>query len=69
MPSLFKWDDEEPATAEEPEPETVGVLSRLIAEKGEEYSTEIPASTTHNQQVYRLAKLCQKAGFVPYIGK
>jgi hypothetical protein len=46
-----------------------GVLSALIAEKGKEYASEIPASTTHNQQIYRLAILCQKAGFVPYIGK
>lgn len=33
----------------------------------EEY--RIPASTSHNQHIYRLAILCQKAGFVPYIGK
>jgi len=46
-----------------------GVLATFISEKGEEYSSEIPASTTHNQQIYRLAILCQKAGFVPYIGK
>ncbi len=46
-----------------------GVLSTLIAENGEEYISEIPASTTHNQQIYRLAILCRKAGFVPYIGK
>jgi len=46
-----------------------GVLSTLIAENGEEYIAEIPASTTHNQQIYRLAILCRKAGFVPYIGK
>jgi DNA modification methylase len=46
-----------------------GVLSAFISEKGEEYITEIPASTTHNQQIYRLAILCQKAGLVPYIGK
>jgi len=44
-----------------------GVLPLFIAEKGEEYG--IPASTTHNQHIYRLAILCQKAGFVPYIGK
>lgn len=46
-----------------------GVLSAFISEKGEEYIPEIPASTTHNQQIYRLAILCQKAGLVPYIGK
>jgi len=46
-----------------------GVLSTLISEKGEEYIPEVPASTTHNQQIYRLAILCQKAGLVPYIGK
>ncbi|MBA7674873.1 hypothetical protein ES703_83098 [subsurface metagenome] len=46
-----------------------GVLSALISEKGEEYSLEVPASTTHNQQIYRLAILCRKAGLVPYIGK
>jgi len=46
-----------------------GVLSAFISEKGEEYVSEIPASTTHNQQIYRLAILCQKAGLVPFIGK
>lgn len=49
---------------------TLGVQAALplfVAEKGEEY--EIPASTTHNQQIYRLGILCRKAGFVPYIGK
>ncbi len=46
-----------------------GVLSAFISEKGEEYISEVPASTTHNQQIYRLAILCQKAGLVPYIGK
>ncbi|MBE0415010.1 MAG: hypothetical protein IBX36_00510 [Dehalococcoidia bacterium] len=48
-----------------------------LAEQGElplfetaaEYVAEIPASTTHNQQIYRLALLCQKAGLVPYIGR
>jgi len=38
----------------------------LISEKWETY--EMP-STSHNQHIYRLAILCQKAGFVPYIGK
>jgi len=46
-----------------------GVLSTFISEKEEEYIPEIPASTTHNQYIYRLAILCQKAGLVPYIGK
>ena len=46
-----------------------GVLPLFIAERVEEYISEIPASTTHNQQIYRLAILCQKAGLVPYIGK
>ena len=46
-----------------------GFLSAFVAEKGDEYSIEIPASTTHNQQIYRLAMLCHKAGLVPYIGK
>ena len=46
-----------------------GVLSAFISEKAEEYISEIPASTTHNQQIYRLAILCQKAGLVPYIGR
>ena len=46
-----------------------GILPLFIAEKPEEYIPEIPASTTHNQQIYRLAILCQKAGLVPYIGK
>jgi DNA modification methylase len=44
-----------------------GVLPLFVTEKREEY--QIPASTTHNQHIYRLAILCQKAGFVPYIGK
>jgi len=44
-----------------------GILPLFISEKGEEY--EIPPSTTHSQHIYRLAILCQKAGFVPYIGK
>jgi len=46
-----------------------GVLPLFVSEKGEEYTREIPASTTHNQHIYRLAILCQKAGLVPYIGK
>jgi len=46
-----------------------GILPLFISEKGEEYTWEIPASTSHNQHIYRLAILCQKAGFVPYIGK
>ena len=46
-----------------------GILPLAVSEKGEEYIREIPASTTHNQHIYRLAILCQKAGFVPYIGK
>lgn len=44
-----------------------GILPLFVTEKREEY--EIPASTAHNQHIYRLAILCQKAGFVPYIGK
>jgi hypothetical protein len=53
-------------------PESVsvqGALPLFETKKGEEYSTEIPASTSHNQQIYRLAMLCEKAGLVPYIGK
>ncbi|MBM4432848.1 MAG: hypothetical protein FJ025_02465 [Chloroflexi bacterium] len=46
-----------------------GTLSTFISERTEEYVPEIPESTTHNQQIYRLAILCQKAGLVPYIGK
>jgi hypothetical protein len=42
-------------------------LPFFVTEKVEEY--QIPASTAHNQNIYRLAILCQKAGFVPYIGK
>jgi hypothetical protein len=45
-----------------------GVLP-LMFEAKEPYPTEIPASTRHNQQIYRLAILCQKVGFIPYIGK
>jgi DNA modification methylase len=44
-----------------------GILPLFITEKREEY--QIPASTAHNQHIYRLSILCQKAGFVPYIGK
>ncbi len=44
-------------------------LPLFANDKGEEYSTEVPASTTHNQQIYRLALLGQKMGFVPHIGK
>jgi len=46
-----------------------GVLQTFISEKEPEYVAEMPESTTHNQQIYRLAIMCQKAGFVPYIGK
>ena len=46
-----------------------GVLTTVISDKNEEYTSEIPDSTIHNQQIYRLAVLCQKAGLVPYIGK
>jgi len=46
-----------------------GILPLVVSEKGEEYTRGIPASTTYNQHIYRLAILCQKAGFVPYIGK
>jgi len=45
-----------------------GVLP-LMFETKELYPIEIPSSTKHNQQIYRLAILCQKAGFIPYIGK
>jgi len=46
-----------------------GILPLFVSEKVEEYPREIPASTAHNQHIYRLAILCQKAGLVPYIGK
>ena len=46
-----------------------GELKTFISEKDTEYNIEIPESTTHNQQIYRLAIMCQKAGLVPYIGK
>ena len=54
------------------EPSTIGMqpaLSTFISEEAEEYAPEIPSSTTHNQQIYRLFILCQKAGLVPYVGK
>ncbi|MFH0846986.1 MAG: hypothetical protein V1894_02865, partial [Chloroflexota bacterium] len=54
------------------DPNSIGTQFALplgIGEGDEEYSSEIPASTTHNQQIYRLALLGKKAGFVPYIGK
>ena len=41
----------------------------IAFEKREPCIPEIPATTKHNQQIYRLALLCQKAGLVPYIGK
>ncbi len=56
------WELKDPSTLA-----VQGVLSSFVAEKPEDYI--IPASTTHNQQIYRLAILCQKAGLVPYIGK
>lgn len=46
-----------------------GVLQTVISEEDAEYITELPESTTHNQQIYRLAIMCQKAGLFPYIGK
>ena len=46
-----------------------GELKTFISEKDAEYNVEIPESTTHNQQIYRLAIMCQKAGLIPYIGK
>jgi hypothetical protein len=30
---------------------------------------QVPSGTEHNRHIYRLALLCQKAGFSPYIGK
>jgi len=52
------------------DPKTLAVQSFLplfTVERGE--VPEIPASTTHNQQIYRLAILCEKIGLVPYVGK
>ncbi|OGN89874.1 MAG: hypothetical protein A2158_04540 [Chloroflexi bacterium RBG_13_46_14] len=46
-----------------------GVLTAFVSEQPGEYETDIPSSTTHNQNIYRLAILCQKAGFIPFIGK
>jgi hypothetical protein len=46
-----------------------GILPLFVTDKGVEYEAEIPSSTTHNQQIYRLALLCEKAGFVPFVGK
>ena len=54
------------------DPSTIAIqpaLQAFIGERDTEYSVEIPESTTHNQQIYRLAIMCQKAGLVPYIGK
>jgi len=54
------------------DPSTIAVqpaLQVFISERDTDYTTEIPESTTHNQQIYRLAIMCQKAGLVPYIGK
>jgi DNA modification methylase len=58
------WELKDPKTLE-----TQGALSFPLFTRGEEYSTEIPESTTHNQQIYRLAILCEKIGLIPYIGK
>jgi len=58
------WELKDPSTLA-----VQGILPLFIYEKAEEYIPEIPASTKHNQQIYRLAILCQKAGLVPYIGK
>ncbi|MBC8236560.1 hypothetical protein H8E77_44000 [bacterium] len=41
----------------------------LSIDKPDDVSYKIPESTTHNQHIYRLALLCRKAGYVPYIGK
>ena len=57
-----KWEIKDPSVLVKQ-----GILPLFVTEKREEY--EIPASTAHNQHIYRLAILCQKAGFVPYIGK
>ena len=38
-----------------------GILPLFVFEKAEEYTHEIPASTAHNQHIYRLAILCQKS--------
>jgi len=54
------------------DPSTIAVQAELqtfIGERDTEYNLEIPESTTHNQQIYRLAIMCQKAGLFPYIGK
>jgi hypothetical protein len=54
------------------DPSTFGLqtaLSTFIPEEVEEYTPELPGSTRHNKQIYRLFILCQKAGLVPYIGK
>ena len=54
------------------DPSAIGMqpaLSAFVSEEAAEYAPEIPSSTTHNQQIYRLSILCQKAGLVPYVGK
>jgi len=58
------WELKDPKTLE-----TQGVLSFPLFTRGEEYTTEIPESTLHNQQIYRLAILCEKVGLTPFIGK
>lgn len=40
--------------------EAVGVDTQIV---------EVPDSTIHNQHIYRLAILCRKCGYVPFIGK
>ena len=59
----INWELKDPNTLE-----VQGTLALPLFERSEEYSTSIPESTSHNQQIYKLAILCEKAGFIPYIG-
>ncbi|MFH1140548.1 MAG: hypothetical protein V1724_02505 [Chloroflexota bacterium] len=53
------------------DPSFLAIQERLPFDSAvqERVAVGIPPGTTHNQQIYRLAVLCRKAGFVPYIGK
>ena len=53
------------------DPSLLAIQERLPFDSSvqERAPVEIPEGTTHNQQIYRLAVLCLRAGFVPYVGK
>lgn len=58
------WQLKDPKTLE-----TQGLMALPLFNMTDEYSLEIPESTAHNQEIYRLAILCDKIGLVPFVGK